>query len=432
MKKENFIDEQLQQFIKNGSDTSDLKKVAEELKSMMKEAENNSPNEFMELFSKEIIEKSYEFMTQTNTEKETLVEALSTCIYLPDKNGEYKVKFLGGKTSDGLDVNKDTLFDVASITKMYTLLLTFKLEELGYLNLNDKIVTLDDRFKGLEDFTIKDLVLLCGILYTNGNVKDGSNIEEANKILQTVYLKSNDRTRNTYTDLGMIALSKAIEKVMSEKLGKQMSYDEIMDKYLLKPFGLNDTKFNPENYNLAGNGNKLGLVHDPKARILGGAVGSAGIFTNADDLAKLAKEMYVVNNCNYDYFKNLVSPKNLKQMGTITFPDSPQNNKGLVGLYQKNEDRENKWLHPLVYGNNSFTAQGFTGAVASFDPTNKIHNNYLFSAIKDEQPKKTDGFMDAFKKYQAYIVTKTLSLLIVKRYYDLQNIENNIDQTFRI
>lgn len=432
MRKNEFIDMQIEELLKNGSDSVDLKLVKEEINKLMKDIDNNSPNEFINNFSKEILEKSYEFINEKNSENETLVEALSTCIYLPDKNGEYKLKFIGGKTSDGIDINDDTLFDIASITKMYTLLLTFKLEELGYLNINDKVVDLDNCFKGLEDFTIKDLILLCGVLYTNGNVKDGVDINSANEILQTVYLKSNDRENNTYTDLGMIVLSKLIEKVMSEKLGKELSFDQIMNEYLLKPFGLDNTKFNPDNYNLAGNGNKDGLVHDPKARILGGAVGSAGIFTNADDLAKLAREMYIVNYTNYDYMKNIVSPDNLKRMGTVTFPNSPQSNKGLVGLYQKNPDRENKWLNPLLYGDNSFTAQGFTGSVASFDPVNKVHNSYLFGSIKDGQAKKPDGFLTAFGKYQKYIVTKTLSLLVAKKYYDLQISDNNIDQTFKI
>ena len=186
------------------------------------------------------------------------------------------------------------------------------------------------------------------------------------------------------------------------------------------------------NYNLAGNGNKLGLVHDPKSRILGGAVGSAGIFTNADDLAKLAREMYLIDYVNYDLLKNIVSPNNLKQMGTVIFPNSPQSNKGLVGIYQKNPDRANKWLNPLVYGDNSFTAQGFTGAVASFDPKNRIHNNYLFSSIKDGEGKKPDGFLDAFGKYQRFIVSKTLSLLVAKKYYEMQSQYVDINQTFQI
>lgn len=432
MKKQDFIDEQIQQLLKNGSDSQDLKIISEEIRKLMKAVDNNSPSELISNLSKEIMERSYEFLNEKNSEKETLVEALSTCIYLPDINGEYKLKFIGGKTSDGFDVNDETLFDVASITKMYTLLLTFKLEELGYLNINDRIVDLDSRFVGLEDFTIKDLLLLCGVLYTNGNVKDGVDINDAERILQTVYLKSNDRTNNTYTDLGMIVLSKTIEKIMSEKLGRKLSYDEIMSEYLFRPFGLGSTMFNPENYNLAGNGNTDGLVHDPKARILGGAVGSAGIFTNADDLAKLAKEMYIVNNCNYNYLKHLVSSENLRKMGMVTFPSSPQSNKGLVGLYQKNSDRENKWLNPLVYGDHSFTAQGFTGSVVSFDPTNGVHNSYLFGSIKNGQAKKPTGFLNAFGKYQRYIVSKTLSLLVAKRYYDLQLSNNSIDQTFKI
>ena len=432
MKKEEFLEKQITELLRNGSDKQDLEKILIELKKIMSKIDYKSPEETIAELTDEIKIKSQMFLDSKNPDNQSIITALSTCIYLPSLNGEYKLKFIGGKTSDGLDVNEETLFDIASITKMYTLLLTFKLEDLGIIKLTDRISDLDSRFKGLEDFTIEDIILLCGELYTNGNPKEGKTKEEVEKILETIYLKSNDRTKNTYTDLGAIVLSKTLETVLSKYLNKPVTFDEIMNDFLLKPFGLNETKFNPENYNLAGNGNNLGLVHDPKARALGGDVGSAGIFTNSDDLAKLAKKMFIVDYCNYDVIKNLVSKQNLDKMGTVTFPDSPQNNKGLLGGYQKNSDREKKWLDPLAYADKTFTFQGFTGAVATFDPTNKIHNSVLVGAIEDGAPKKDALFLETFRIYQQFIVSKTLELLIVKRYYELINAKEDLDTTYKI
>lgn len=418
-----FLEQQLRELLKKGSDKEDLKQLKSKMIQSLQQAENKTPQDAAMNIVEEMGEISSQFLESTNEYRDHYVDALSTCIYLPSfTDGDYKIKFIGGKDSLGYPVDTETEFDIASITKMFTLLLTFKLIEYGYFNLDTKIVDMDSRFQGLGDFTVEDLIKLCGELYTNGRVDAASNKEEAMRVFETIHLKSDDRTRNLYTDMGMIALSEAITKVVSTQNPKLDSYDKIMQEFLFKPFGLTHTEFNPTTTQLAGNGNPNGLVHDPKARILGGAVGSAGIFTNSDDLAKLAKEMYRVNFVNYDFIKHLVSKKNLQAMGTVIFPNSPQSNKGLVGLYQKNPDRENKWLQPLVYSDGSFTHQGFTGAVATFDPNNLIHNSILVGAqklngmIDKERFEKgrAKGFLMAFKKYQQMVVQQSLLLLLQK------------------
>lgn len=430
MKNEKFLEKQLADLLNKGSDKQDLLNLKGKIENTIQYIDDRDKEEIISGLEQEIIEESQKFLQQHNDLNQELLTALSTCIYLPDfKTGDYKIKFISGKNSSGIDVNDSTLFDVASITKMYSLLLIFKLAEFNIISLNDKISDLDSDFSNLGDFTINDLIRMCGELYTNGAIKNATTKEEAYEILKTVCLKSNDRSRNQYTDLGMIVLSKVIEKKVSEYLGQTLTYDQIMNKYILEPFGLSNTQFNPSSSNVAGNANDMSLVHDPKSRILGGAVGSAGIFTNADDLAKLAKEMYRVTYADYNSIKNIVSPQNLQMMGTVIFPDSPQNNKGLVGLYQKNMDREKKWLQPLVYADQSFTAQGFTGAVATFDPKNKIHNSFLFDSIKTGENNKPDGFMQAFNVYQKFIVGETITLYIVKKYYDQILKDNSYDKT---
>jgi len=427
MDKRTFLEQQLEELIKKGSDKDDLEQIKDKILASLQGIDSKTPQEAISSVVEEMTEISRQFLESTNEYRDHYVDALATCIYLPSfTSGDYKLKFVGGKDSLGYPVDTDTEFDIASITKLFTLLLTFKLIEYGYFKLDTRIVDMDSRFQGLEDFTVEVLIKLCGELYTNGRVDAAPNKEEAMKVFETIYLKSNDRTRNLYTDMGMIALSEAITKVVSRQNAQLDSYDKIMEQFLFKPFGLIHTEFNPKTQSLAGNGNSLGLVHDPKARILGGVVGSAGIFTNSDDLAKLAKEMYRVNFVNYDSINHLVSKKNLQAMGTVTFPDSPQSNKGLVGLYQKHPDRENKWLQPLAYSDGSFTHQGFTGAVATFDPNHFIHNSILVGAQKPNgmQDKerfergRAKGFLMAFKAYQQMVVQQSLILLIQKKYLD--------------
>ena len=200
------------------------------------------------------------------------ITGITSCIYLPSltNSGEYKVKTIGGKIlrDSDLKVNDNTLYDVASITKLYTLILLFKLEELGIIDLNAKISDINPDITNLEDFTFMDLIKMHGVLRTDGNVATATSPEEAYQIFKTVYLASNDRSKGTYTDFGSIVISDTLEKIMSKALGRKITFDEIMDIYLLKPLGLKDTTFNPKTNNISGTGySKYSIFQYPISKI---------------------------------------------------------------------------------------------------------------------------------------------------------------------
>ena len=67
-------------------------------------------------------------------------------------------------------IDLQTIFDVASITKLFTLILLLELENMGYLSLDEKICDINPDFQGLEDFTLNDLMRLHGKYWTDGNV----------------------------------------------------------------------------------------------------------------------------------------------------------------------------------------------------------------------------------------------------------------------
>ena len=69
------------------------------------------------------------FLNAKNEYNINFISGISTGIYLP-YNGSYKLRIFGGTTKrNGNEfINEDTLFDIASITKLYTLVLLFKLE----------------------------------------------------------------------------------------------------------------------------------------------------------------------------------------------------------------------------------------------------------------------------------------------------------------
>lgn len=431
MSKESNINTILNELVKCGSQIDYLKEL--KARSLELAKKDIDLDEVLSSISKEIREQTEIFLNQKNDYDINFITGISTCIYLPDfkGNGEYKLRLIGGKTARtrSVKVNQNTMFDVASITKLYTLILLFRLEEQGLIDLNKKISEINPDFQNLEDFTLNDLVRLHGELKTNGIIAQAKSQEEAYDILKTLYLSSNSREENKYTDLGAIVISDTIEKIISEKEGRKVSFEDIMYEYLLNPLNLYQTQFNPVTGNLSGNGNHQKLVHDSKARILGGAIGSAGLFISSDDLARLSKVLYSVNYYN----STLLSKRNLARLGEITFPKS---NKGNLGIYVKHPLGYEKTFTPPEFSNGSFSHQGWTGSVATFDPNNLIHNNILVNAIynnSDKEIVKNDkpiGFGIAFEEYQRQITKNIMLMYVAKQYYNRYlNVKENIEVT---
>ncbi len=391
----------------------------------------NSIRENMEICTKEFLIKKSKYDIN-------YISGISSCIYIPsfDNSGEIKLKFIGGNSSrnNDLKINENTLFDVASITKLYTLILAFEFERIGLINLNERISDVDKDFKGLEDFTFNDLIRLCGEIETKGNITSAKSIEEAYTILKTASLKSNDRTINKYTDFGAIIIGEALCKRVKETYNIDLKFEDLIDMFILTPLNLKNTLFNPKTTNTSGN-NNYNYVHDPKARILGGAVGSAGIFTTSDDLAKLAKAIYSVNYIN----KKFLSSDYVRRMGEIPFPESPSSNKGNLGLYVKHPRGLDKTYTPNESAKFSFSMQGWTGSIAIFDPYNLIHQNILVNSILESNDKdivlndKPRGFGGAMDEYLKQITFNTMLTYIAKKYYNTYcNSKESIDKTSKV
>ena len=431
---ENNIDIILDELISKGSKIDYLKDLKKKSIRIIKK--DIDLDEALSNIATEIKYQTQNFLEEKNIYNTNYISGINTSIYLPDfkNNGEYKLNLIGGKInrSKSMKVDKNTLFDVASITKLYTLILLFKLDDLKLIDMNAKIKDINPDFQNLKDFTLNDLVRLHGELKTKGNIANATSQEEAYEILKTLYLVSDNREENKYTDLGAIVISDTIEKVISEKLGEEMTFEDIMDRYLLNPLNLFQTKFNPIKNNVSGNGNKRRLVHDPKAKVLGGCLGHAGLFVSSEDLCKLSRALYSINHNN----KSLIRKIKLDRLGEITFPSSPQSNKGNLGIYVKHPLGYEKTFTPSEFSDGSFSHQGWTGSLATFDPNNLIHQNILVNAIyidEDKEKVKNDkpiGFNDIFCKYQKQITKSTMLMYVAKQYYNRYcNVKEDIQVT---
>ncbi|MBI3200822.1 MAG: DUF1343 domain-containing protein [Myxococcales bacterium] len=90
--------------------------------------------------------------------------------------------------------------------------------------------------------------------------------------------------RHRYSDLGFIALGELVARVAGER------FEGFVARRLFGPLGLVDTGFRPgPSPRVVPTDEWHGVVHDPRARARGGVAGHAGLFSTADDLARVAR-----------------------------------------------------------------------------------------------------------------------------------------------
>ena len=426
MNKERFIDDILNELVKSGSIFDQGEELSFKNEMMDITNKDRSLSEVLGGIAGDIEEYTKVFLSKKNEFDMPFISGISTMVYIPDYNGlgSYKYKIIGGtKDRNKVDeIDENTLFDVASITKLFSLILIFKFEELGLLDLNTPIKDINPDIQNLEDYTINDLLRLCGELRTDGNVATASSYEEAYERLKTVYLESNDRTKGKYTDFGALVIGDTIEKVISNYLGKEMKYDEIMNEYLFKPLLINNSTFTPSIINITGNTLNDGLPHDPKSRNLLGKTAHAGLFTNSEDISKLADGLFD---------KGYLNQEHINRLGETTFEGFP---KGNLGVFLKQKD----WIGtytPPEFSTGSFSHQGYTGGIVAFDPNNKIHNSILVNAIADAPKEelfncKPLGFKSAFNAYQSEITKRIMLMYVAKKYYNKYcDVKEDISET---
>lgn len=207
--------------------------------------------------------------------------------------GNINVKYFGG-SMDAFErkMKEDAMFDIASMSKMYTQVILFNLIKEGAISLEDKVFNLDFRFINLKDVTIRELSEFSVDFQTPGNITLMSNIEDAKEALYHAriaeYSDGNiKRGKYFYNDFGMMILKEVMESVTGK------TYPELMDEYIISKLGISHTKLivpTEQKELLTGSPNaSKGAVNDSKAIAVGGYSGHAGVFASSDDLIKFGK-----------------------------------------------------------------------------------------------------------------------------------------------
>ena len=324
-------------------------------------------------------------------------------------------KAYGFHTYDNTIATKLTdLFDIASLTKVTASVpMIMKMQEQGKIDVNKK---LGDYYTYPEGSNKKDIIIkemLCHqaglpawIPFYKNTLDSAGNPDSlwyakiqdsvfSVKILDSLFLKKSFQDsvwkmiydcglspvkEYKYSDLGYYLLKPIIEKTYKDSL------QNITRKYLYAPLGMNYTQYNPKwnGYDL----NKimpteieknfrqsllLGTVHDQGAALLGGVAGHAGIFSNANDLAKYFQ--LLLNRGSYGGYK-YYDASTIKNFTTKQYP----NNRRAIGFDKPTPAGQDGPTCDAA-SPESFGHTGFTGTIAWADPKNNLIFIFLCNRV---------------------------------------------------
>jgi uncharacterized protein YbbC (DUF1343 family)/CubicO group peptidase (beta-lactamase class C family) len=292
----------------------------------------------------------------------------------------------------------DTVFDLASLTKIVaTATSVMILVERGLVRLGDPVARYIPEFaaNGKQNITVEQLLIHRSGLIADNEVKDYEQ-GPAQAMLNIWKLAPLNApgSKFIYSDVNFITLAELVKRLSGK------SVDQFAAENIYRPLGMKDTGYNPAttlqariaptekrggNVIVPSTGEKTagaerwmrGEVHDPRAYLLGGVAGHAGLFSTADDLAIYCQ--MILNRGEYQG-QRILSPLTVARM---TQPRDSGGNGGegqwraLGWDYFSSFSANRGDLFPI----GSFGHTGFTGTGLWLDPASETFIVFLSNRV---------------------------------------------------
>ena len=202
------------------------------------------------------------------------------------RDGEWSEWYLGEADPEiGEQTCQGLVYDLASVSKVVGVgtVLTFLWHQ-GELDI-EKSVTEFLPDSDYPDITIRQLLTHSTDLDPFIINRDQLNAEELKEAM--FHLNRREKRAFLYSDVHFLLLGFLLENYFEKNL------DQILQEQVFVPWKMKETQFGPVSSAVPTvRGQKAGVVHDPKARLLGKHAGSAGLFSTVKDL-KLFLEHYL-------------------------------------------------------------------------------------------------------------------------------------------
>jgi CubicO group peptidase (beta-lactamase class C family) len=306
----------------------------------------------------------------------------------------YAVRYSDGEGTELPDDQKvpmrpDTIFDMASVSKLFTSIAVMQLVEAGEVDIEEPAATYLPEFgvNGKEGITVRQL-----LTHTSGLVSwlplwsAYPDIPSRIKAVMDVAPHNPPGTVYEYSDLNLITLGVMVERLTGETL------DKVVAERITGPLGMVDTGYNPPASKLdriaateyqvsPPRGMVRGSVHDENAWSLGGVAGHAGVFSTAGDMAVLAQT--VLNGGTYRGHR-ILRPESVTAMLDNYNENFPGDDHGLG--FELNQ----MWYMGGLAGPHTAGHTGYTGTDVVIDPasrsfaillTNRVHPSRNWGSI---------------------------------------------------
>ncbi|TDC46209.1 class A beta-lactamase-related serine hydrolase [Jiangella ureilytica] len=323
----------------------------------------------------------------------------------------------------------DTIYDLASVSKLFTTIVIMQQVEAGRVDLDAPVVDYLPAFaaNGKAEITVEQL-----LTHTSGLVswlplwsRWPTPEARLDAVMNTTPANPPGSTY-LYSDLNMITAGMIAEEVTGRPL------DALVRDGITGPLGMTDTGYNPpaakrdriaatEFQSAPPRGMVHGEVHDENAWSLNGVAGHAGLFGTAQDLARLAQA--ILNGGAYGG-ERILRPESVEALITDANTEFPGNAHGMG--FELNQ----RWLMAALTAPKTAGHTGYTGTSLVIDPqsrsfvillTNRVHPSRNWGTINPArravahelayamsvQPRSGD---DAWRAHEGDATTSTLSL----------------------
>ncbi|MGH3449500.1 MAG: serine hydrolase domain-containing protein, partial [Haloechinothrix sp.] len=288
-------------------------------------------------------------------------------------------------------MREDAIFDMASVTKLFTSVLVTQMAERGEIALGEPVAghlpefAASDPAKGA--ITVKQMITHTSGLRSWLPLYTLPDDEARMQAIYTSELRRAPGSGYEYSDLNLITLAVMIERVTGR------GFDQVVAERITTPLGMVDTGFNPPESKLdriaatewqpwTDRGMIRGSVHDENAWSFGGVAGHAGIFSTVKDMAIFGQ--MVLNGGRYGKVR-ILSEDSVRAM--LTNHNVGMGRAAARGLGWQVE----QWFYmdamtsPVTAGHT-----GFTGTSLVIDPlsnsllvlhTNRVHPTRNWGAV---------------------------------------------------
>ncbi len=299
----------------------------------------------------------------------------------------------GNRTVSAMDgaVREDSVFDLASVTKLFTGLCAMKLKEEGLLDPGRPVFSYDSRFRFLKDTTVWDLMTFAVTVRTPVRLDGCTDRESAMEALFASTAAPHEDVRRIYSDIPAMILKYVLEAAAG------MSFMDCARKLVLEPAGMSETwsavpperrkdcqcydrEHRIENgQQILREGWKPGVPHDPKAAVLQGDTGDlcghAGLFSTRGDMVRF---------CRAVLERKIIGEESLREMAVNRTGRKRTNGAWTqflgIQCYVRHPDQYYSEI-PCYMGKQAFGIGGFTGNHVSVDPEHDLFAVFLGNRV---------------------------------------------------